>query len=55
MIANQICKPIFPAQLQSKEQREAVEVMEDLSSQVHRALKFMNRTSSTSDTGKAEV
>ena len=55
MIANRIVDPIFPARLQSKEQREAVEVMEELSSQVHRALKFMNRTSSTSGTGKAEV
>ena len=41
--------------LQSREQREAVEVMEDLTSQVHRALQFMNKTSSTSGTGKAEV
>ena len=40
---------------QSREQREAVEVMEDLTSQVHRALQFMNKTSSTSGTGKAEV
>merc|ERR1712088_717735 len=39
----------------SKDQREAVEVMEELNSQVHRALKFMNKTSSTSGTGKAEV